>query len=818
MGERGRPGGGTAAASPAPAPRPLAVPIDPAGELGLSSAEVLARVGRGEVNDHTTPPSRSLRGIVRANVLTRFNALIGCLLVVILLVAPLQDALFGLVALANTLIGIAQEVRAKRTLDRLTLLGVPRVRVRRDGRCQEVDAAELVVDDVLEVGSGDQLAVDAVTISAAGLELNESLVTGESDPVSKHAGDEVLSGSFVVAGTGRVRATKVGRASFAGQLTEEARSFQLARSELRVGIDRVLRGVTWVLVPTAIFLLVSQLQHAQAVRPALAGVVAGTIGMIPEGLVLLTSVAFAASVIRLGRQEVLVQELPAVETLARVDVVCFDKTGTLTVGDVRVHQVVPLGDADEVAAALGALAAADPQPNATLAAIAEAYPDGRGWQPTELTPFSSARRWSAATFGARGTWVLGAPEALVGAATASGTIGAWEALRSPVDEAIEAGHRVVLLAHRDGPSHPDRLPPDLEPRAIVSLRETLREDAAETLGFFAQQGVRAVLLSGDHPRTVAAIARRVGVPVTAGAVTGAELPADPTALADLAEDRRVFARVTPDHKRSLIRSLQARGHVVAMTGDGVNDVLALKDADIGIALGRGAPATRNVAQLVLLDGDFAALPAVVAEGRRVIANIERVAKLFLTKTVYATLLALAIGVAQLPFPFLPRHLSLVGGLTIGIPAFLLALEPNERRARLGFVRRALAFSLPAGVVAAVATFAAFWLAQTVADVSLEVAQTTATVTLFGLGVLVLRLVSRPLNALRRSLVYAVVVAFLVTATLPATSTFFALALPPPILLLAAIGIVAVAGVVMETVADLLAAGRHLRTQRDHPGR
>jgi cation-transporting P-type ATPase E len=814
MGERGRPGGGAAAASPAPAPRPLAVPIDPAGELGLSSAEVLARAGRGEVNDHTTPPTRSLHAIVRANVLTRFNALIGCLLVVILLVAPLQDALFGLVALANTLIGIAQEVRAKRTLDRLTLIGVPRARVRRDGRRQEVDVAELVVDDVLEVGSGDQLAVDAVTISANGLELNESLVTGESDPVSKHPGDEVLSGSFVVAGAGRLRATRVGRASFAGQLTEEARTFQLARSELRTGIDRVLSGVTWVLIPTAIFLLVSQLQHAQDIRPALAGAVAGTIGMIPEGLVLLTSVALAASVIRLGRREVLVQELPAVETLARVDVVCFDKTGTLTVGDVRVHRVVPLGDAAEVGAALGALAAADPEPNATLSAIADAYPAGRGWQPIELTPFSSARRWSAATFTGRGTWVLGAPEVLGDAAAAGGTEGAWEPLRSLVDDAIGSGHRVVLLAHTDGPSLPGRLPADLAPRAMVSLRETLREDAADTLEFFARQGVRAVLLSGDHPRTVAALARRVGVPVEAGAVTGAELPADPAALADLAEDRCVFARVTPDDKRTLIRSLQARGHVVAMTGDGVNDVLALKDADIGIALGRGAPATRNVAQLVLLDGDFSALPAVVAEGRRVIANIERVAKLFLTKTVYATSLALAIGVAQLPFPFLPRHLSLVGGLTIGIPAFFLALEPNERRARPGFVRRALAFALPAGVAAALATFAAFWLAQTVADVPLEVARTTATVTLFGVGVLVLRLLSRPLNAIRRSLVYGSVVAFLLTASLPATSTFFALVLPPPILLLAAIGIVAVAGVVMETVADLLVAGSRLRHREE----
>jgi cation-transporting P-type ATPase E len=804
MAEPVRTAGGTSTPSTGPTRR--------LGDPGLTAAEVRERVERGEVNRGTEAPSRSVREIVRANVLTRFNSLIGGLLVVILLVAPLQDALFGLVALANTLIGIAQEVRAKRTLDRLTLIAVPRARVRRDGARQEVDVAELVLDDLIEVGPGEQLAVDAVTLETSGLELNESLVTGESDPVRKRPGDEVLSGSFVVAGTGRVRASRVGTSSFAGQLTEAARRFQLARSELRVGIDRILLAVTWVLVPTALFLLVTQLQHARGVREALAGAVAGTIAMIPEGLVLLTSVALAASVIRLGRQEVLVQELPAVETLARVDVVCFDKTGTLTVGDLRVHEVEAMGEVADVGPALAALAASDPEPNATLAAIGQARPradtaDG-GWEPTHTVPFSSARRWSAASFGAHGTWVLGAPDALLAAVTDPGHV------RAQVDHAIDAGHRVVLLARGDAPIVGHRLPGDLQPRAIISLRETLREDAVETLAYFERQGVRALLLSGDHPRTVAAVARRVGIPVGEGAVVGADLPSDPAQLAGLLEQRQVFARVTPDDKRTVIRSLRAGGHVVAMTGDGINDVLALKDADIGIALGRGAPATRNVAQLVLLDGDFAALPDVVAEGRRVIANIERVANLFLTKTVYATLLAIAIGVAQLPFPFLPRHLSLVGGLTIGIPAFFLALEPNHQRARAGFVRRAVAFAVPAGGAAAVATFAAFWLAQTVAEATLEEARTAATITLFGLGVLVLRLLSRPLNTLRRTLVYGAVIAFLLAGSLPLTSTFFALEPPPPILLLASIGIVAIAGVVMETAANALEAGAHHRREHD----
>ncbi|MBS3940558.1 MAG: HAD-IC family P-type ATPase, partial [Actinobacteria bacterium] len=642
----------------------------------------------------------------------------------------------------------------------------------------------------------EQMVVDAVTLDAHGLELNEALVTGESDPVLKRPGDPVLSGSFVAAGTGRVRATRLGTDSFAGRLTEEARHFELARSELRAGIDRVLVVVTWLLVPVVVLLVVSQLR-TQGVKEALAGSVAGTVAIIPEGLVLLTSLAFAASVIRLGRRNVLVQELPAVETLARVDVVCFDKTGTLTAGDIRVHAVEVLDGVTEAEPALAALAANDPEPNATMVAVGEAYPTPPRWQVTATVPFSSARKWSAATFAGRGSWVLGAPDVLLDAVDGGGDLG------HRIEAATRAGHRVVLLAHSQRVPAGQHLPPDLRAAAIVTCNETLREDAIATIDYFRRQDVRAVLISGDHPRTVAAVAQRVGIEDPLGPITGAELRSDPDRLSELVEEHRVFARVTPDDKRSIVGAMQDLGHVVAMTGDGVNDVLALKDADIGIALGNGAAATRNVAQVVLLDNDFAALPDLVAEGRRVIANIERVANLFLTKTVYALLLAVAIGIAQLPFPFLPRHLSLVGGLTIGVPAFVLALEPNGKRARRGFLLRALAFSLPVGIAAAVATFAAFWIAQTIEMVDIAEARTTATVTLFGLGVLVLRLLSRPLNALRRSLVYGAVVAFLVVATVPTLSDFFALHLPHAVLVLAAIGIIAVAGVAMEMAAEAL---------------
>jgi cation-transporting P-type ATPase E len=794
----------------------LATPGQPSGtgeraRGGLTAAQVQRRIAEGAVNDVGAAPTRSVGEIVRANVLTRFNYLIGTLLVIILLVAPIQDALFGLVAISNTLIGIVQELRAKHTLDRLAVVSAARARVVRDGDLQQVPVEELVLDDIVLVGPGEQLAVDATVLEASGLECNEALVTGESDPVPKQAGDDVLSGSFVVAGHGTVRASRVGTASFAGRLTEQARDFSLATSQLRAGIDRILLVVMWVMAPTAVGLLVTQLLQSQDARAALAGSVAGTIAMIPEGLVLLTSVAFAASIIRLGRQDVLVQELPAVEGLARVDVVCFDKTGTLTTGEIRLSSVVRLDDAGPPGApveeALGALAHAT-DPNPTMAAVAEGCPAPVGWTRIREVPFSSARKWSGATFAGRGTWVLGAPEVLLAEAQQSPTV------CRRVDEAVADGQRVLLLAHADEPLDGPRLPPGLEPVALLSLSEQLRADAPATIDYLQRQGVRVLLISGDHPATVGAIARDVGLACQARPIAGSQLPDDDADVAALLTHHHVFGRVTPDHKRTLVRGLQRGGHVVAMTGDGVNDVLALKDADVGIAMGNGTSAARNVAQLVLLDNDFSAVPSVVAEGRRVIANVERVANLFLTKTVYATLLAIAVGVAMLPFPFLPRHLSLVGGLTIGIPAFFLALEPNERRARPGFVRRAALFSIPAGTAAAVATFAAFWLAEASPTATLDEARTIATVTLFGLGVIILRLVCRPLNRLRRVLLYAMVALFALAATVPVANEFFALVWPPVVLLLAAIGIIAIASVGMRTTADIIdAALERIRAHR-----
>ena len=763
---------------------------------GLTTAEVADRVARGLRNDVPDAPTRTVREIIRANVFTRFNFLLGSLLVVILIVGPLQDALFGLVLIANTGVGIVQELRAKRTLERLAVINAPTATVLRDGRWREAEVQDLVLDDVIKAGPGDQVVVDGLVLEGAAAELDESLLTGESEPVVKRPGNDVLSGSFVASGLLTYRATRVGRDAYATRLAEEARRFTLARSELRAGIDQIIRLVTWLLVPTAALLFASQLR-TQGVSDALRGAVAGTVNMVPEGLVLLLSVAFAVGVVRLGRQNVLVQELPAVETLARVDVLCFDKTGTITVGNLAVTDLIrlplavePTEAAAELPAVLGAMAVADPVPNATLQAIAEAWPAPSGWHPAATVPFSSARKWSAATFDGQGTWVLGAPEVILG-----GSADGNEILRQAEVLAI-AGNRVVLVAAAPEPVSATEPLPQTTPTALVVLTEQIRGDAPATIGYFVEQGVHAKVVSGDHPRTVAAVAGRVGVEGADAPVDARSLPQDPDELGALLERYSVFGRVVPQQKRSMVHALQQRSHVVAMTGDGVNDVLALKEADLGVAMGSGSAAARAVAKVVLLDSRFAALPAVVAEGRRVIANIERVAKLFLTKTVYALLLSVAVGLASLPFPFLPRHLTLVGSLTIGIPAFFLALEPNQERSEPGFVRRVLAVAIPAGTVAAAATFSSYLLVREVEGVTLEQSRTAATMTLAGVGLIVLALVSQPLNRRRVTVFLAATAGFVIVLVVPGLREFFALVLPPSATL-GVIGLlVAVSGVAL----------------------
>ncbi|MGW2931442.1 cation-translocating P-type ATPase [Streptomyces sp. NPDC001156] len=772
------------------------VPV-PGRTRGLSAAEVAERVARGQVNDVPVRSSRSLGEIVRANVFTRFNAIIGVLWVVMLCVAPFQDSLFGYVIIANTGIGIIQEWRAKKTLDSLAVIGEARPTVRREGVAVLVGTSEIVLDDVIEIGPGDKIVVDGACVESDGLEIDESLLTGEADPVVKRPGGTVMSGSFVVAGSGAFEATKVGREAYAAQLAEEATRFTLVHSELRSGISTILKYVTWMMVPTAIGLIISQLVVKQSgFKDSLARTVGGIVPMVPEGLVLLTSVAFAIGVIRLGRKQVLVQELPAIEGLARVDTVCLDKTGTLTEGGMDVTELRPLQGADEtyIRQVLGALGESDPRPNASLQAIIDAYPDSEEWRCVQALPFSSARKYSGASFsegdGESSTWLLGAPDVLL----------------DPDDPALteterlnEQGLRVLLLARVSGDLDDPRITAGAQPTALVVLEQRLRPDAADTLRYFADQNVRAKVVSGDNAVSVGAVAGKLGI---AGKVLDARrLPSNQAEMAKSLDKGTVFGRVTPQQKRDMVGALQAHGHTVAMTGDGVNDVLALKDADIGVSMGSGSEATRAVAQIVLLDNSFATLPSVVGEGRRVIGNITRVATLFLVKTVYSVLLAVLVVCWQVEYPFLPRHLTLLSTLTIGIPAFFLALAPNKERAKPHFVRRVMRYSVPGGAVAAIATFVTYLIARHhyTGPGSLDAETSAATLTLFLISMWVLAIVARPYTWWRVTLVAAMGVAFLFVLIVPALQRFFALKLVGLAIPWIAVGIAALAAVALEFV-------------------
>ena len=790
---------------------------------GLTEVEVDQRRADGRTNEFTPPSSRSIGAIVRANVLTLFNGIIAACFIVLLAIGHWQDALFGLSALANAVIGTVQEYRAKRALDKLALLNAPLARVRRDGTERQIAVGDVVLDDLLELRPGEQVPADAVVISSARLQVDESMLTGESDPIDKDPEDRLLSGSVVVAGEGAARVDRVGADSFANQLASQAKRFSLVASELRTSINRVLKWLTWAIGPLTLLVLNAQMVAeggwGKAIetgtwRLAAVDTVAAVVAMIPLGLVLMTSIAFAVGAVKLSQRKVLVQELAAVEGLARVDIICLDKTGTLTAGDIVFDEAHPLiegssGDWRRVLAWNGA----EPDANATARCLAPEFPVGEPLEATERIPFSSARKWSAVSFatGPSGAWVLGGPEMVFGD----------DPLHTPLlqraAQLAGSGRRTLVLAQApvaltQNDAEAERRPDGLEPIALLTFRESIRPDARETLDYFAAQGVDVRIISGDSPQTVAAVAREVGLEAPSG-YDARTLPEDEKELASVLENNQVFGRVTPEQKRAIVLSLKAAGHTVAMTGDGVNDALAIKDADIGIAMESGSAATKAVARLILLDGKFSHLPGVVAEGRQVIANVERVSMLFLSKTSYAVALALVFGLLMIEFPFLPRQLSVTDGLTIGIPAFFLALLPNARRYEPGFLRRSLAFAIPTGLIIA-AMITAIAIIARAQDVALAEERTGATIAiaLAGLAVLVSR--SLPLTWIKAAIVVAMIVGLVLVLVVPFASTFFILVPLPPGYLTAVLGCVllAIVGVAIVHVAH----GRFVRGGMPRP--
>jgi cation-transporting ATPase E len=793
--------------------------------LGLTSAEVAERVADGRTNAYTDATSRSAWSIVRANVFTLFNGIIVACFVVLLALGRWQDALFGLSAIANTIIGSVQEFRAKAALDKLALLHAPNARVLRDGRPHDVAIPPVVMDDILVLRAGDQIAADGVVIQSARLQADESMLTGESDAVDKLPGGEdgageVLSGSIVVGGEGLARVIRVGADSFANKLASEAKRFSLVASELRRSVNRVLKFQAWIIGPIALLVLNAQLfvfgGWAEAARTgewrqAAVNAIAAVIAMIPLGLVLMTSIAFAVGAVKLASRQVLVQELPAVEGLARVDVICLDKTGTLTEGEIVFDEAHPVAQSlpsgwNEVLAWYGA----EPDANATARCLTAAYPAGRQLEPCARIPFSSTRKWSAVSFTAHsaGTWVLGGPEMVFGD-------GAHAELRERSAQLAASGRRTLVLGHSPAALTAEQveaeaLPVDLAAVTLLTFRESVRSDALETLGYFASQGVDVKIISGDNPQTVAAIAREVGLDAPIG-FDARELPDDPDALAAALEQHTVFGRVTPTQKKGIVQALQAAGHTVAMTGDGVNDALAIKEADIGIAMESGSAATKAVARIVLLDGKFEHLPGVVAEGRQVIANIERVSMLFLTKTAYATVLAIVFGISVMQFPFLPRQLSIIDGLTIGIPAFFLALMPNPRRYIPGFLRRSLSFAIPAGVIVGLILWWYSWAAKDL-GIGQDELRTGATLILTIVGLWVLVVLSRPIDGWKIVIIGAMMIGLILVYAVPLARDFLGLVDPSlyDTLLVIGLSILAVFGI--EVVRFI-----HRRYVRRHGG-
>jgi len=693
------------------------------GATGLSAAEAAARLqARGPAEP---PPSRSTATIVRANVLTPFNVILLSLGLVTLGFGDARDALFLGIVVANAGIGIAQELRARRKLDELAALVAPHAVVVRDGEERDIAADEVVEGDLVRLAAGDQVVADGELTAATGLELDESILTGESRSVRRQVGDEVRSGSFAVEGVGAYVVRAVGTASYAERLVGEAREFRHPRSPLERAIDRLLYILVGAMVPLGIMLVTVLWKQDVGVRHAVQTAVAGLVTLVPEGLVLLLSVTYAAAALALARRGALVQQLSAIESLASVDTLCVDKTGTLTSHALRVVELVPADRVDPSAwhDALGRYAASAPRRNPTLEAIAQAttaVPE----EPVETVPFSSRRRWSGLRLGDV-RYVLGAPE-LFPLAELEAEVAEWQ----------EHGRRVVALGTTTArfPDDPDGAgPPPVVPLGLVVLGEELRADARETIDFLRAEGIAVKVLSGDAPETVGSIAADAGLPLTS-VHDGRELPSDPAALATFVRDAGVIGRISPEGKQAVVEALQRDGRYVAMLGDGVNDVPALKSARLGIAQGSGAQLTKAIADIVLVSGDFASVPRMVASGRQILRNIRRVTTLFVAKSVFAAFLILSIGLTPTEYPLLPRHLTIAATLTVGIPSFFLALAPSEGPwTTRGFLREVGRFSVPAGVAAGLGVLATYLVTLNVLDQGLREARTAALTTLIAVG-------------------------------------------------------------------------------------
>lgn len=788
---------------------------------GLTTEEVAARTQRGEINVPGSGTGRSVAQILRANIFTRVNAIFGVLCAIVLSTGSVINAAFGLLIIANSAVGVIQELRAKKTLDKLRIVGESEPTVIRDGAEKSIPQHEVVLGDIIKLRPGDEVVVDGTVVSGS-VRVDESQLTGEADAVSKAEGAEILSGSIVNEGSALFRTDKVGDEAYAARLASQASEFSLTDSVLMNGINSILKVITWLLIPTGILTIWTQLvRSGTSLRESILSMAAAIVPMVPEGLVLMTSIAFAAGVIRLGKFKALVNELVAIEGLARVNTVCTDKTGTLTTNEMELDSIVAAEgkDADEswgrnLAAMLSAQDELNDTARSIVAGLREWGVEPEQWQGQEI-PFNSRYKFSGFAVSNATAWIMGAPDVLL----YEGSLAAKTAKKLG-----DQGLRLLVFGQVKGGGHDwmntDSLTMDAAPQldepVLIVLRQQLRSDARETLEFFDRQNVDIKVISGDNPDSVAAVARKA---------TDRKLVAvDARTLSDLDEAAfdeeiaraNVFGRVSPEQKQQMVESLHRQNRTVAMTGDGVNDVLALKKADIGVAMGSGAPATRSVAQLVLLTNKFSALPRVVAEGRRVIGNIERVAHLFLTKTVYSVVLALVVAVLGIAFPFQPIHVTITGWFTIGIPAFVLSLAPNTERPREGFVQRVLSLAIPSGVLIGsicVAMWIIIYPGADVPEIQRQQAGTAVLLALIIMGLWVLGIVARPLVWWKVLLLVCCVGGYLVIFLVPPFREL--LMLHPENLQLMSLGLaVGAGGAVLIEIAHQAATRWQKKTEGD----
>lgn len=665
--------------------------VQPDPSQGLTEEQVQERFGRGMNNVQPNVVSKSYLGIFRSNVLTLFNFINFVLAALIFVFGEFKNMLFIGVVTVNIIVGVVQEIRSKKVLEKMSLIAAPHVDLVRGGKVVQCEISDIVIDDIMILKQGMQIPSDSIVVEGQ-CEVNESLLTGEQDDVHKQNGDFLYSGSFVQAGECKARVSAVGEDNFTSKLMAEAKKFKKPKSELMRSINWIIRIVTLAIFPLGILMFYTNKITTSTINEAVTGTVASVVGMIPEGLVMLTSIALAVGVIKLARKRTLVQDLYSIETLARVDMLCLDKTGTITEGSMQVEKThiysTKFGNVDDIMANMVSALGAQ---GSTFEAFAQYFRSNEKYEVVGTVPFSSSRKWSAADFGAQGKFIVGAPEFVLKER--------YSLVENDVKEYSAQGFRVLVLVRTTQPLKDDLDRDRLKPIALIVLSDKIRENAKDTLAYFAKQGVDLKVISGDNPLTVSKVAERAGLANADKFIDATELDTDEK-IYDACDKYTIFGRVTPKQKKTLVTALKSKGHTVGMTGDGVNDVMALKEADCSIAMASGSEASRNVAQLVLLDSDFAALPSVVAEGRRVINNIERAASLFLVKTSFSILLTLLLIILQMNYPFEPIQLTLISGLFVGLPSFFLAIEPNDAKVKGSFLGKVFKKALPAGFTVA----------------------------------------------------------------------------------------------------------------------